>query len=106
MEDFIQNIGLQLEGSPNHDLIMSCTSLLKSEKGIKDAKYENHTLTIQFNPYLISKKEIIHEIEDNGITLLSSEIKNKGFKKWITELANQNKKNLGNQRLDCCDMNH
>ncbi|MDA3941234.1 MAG: LDCC motif putative metal-binding protein [Spirochaetia bacterium] len=27
------------------------------------------------------------------------------FKRYISKLAESNAKNLGNQRLDCCDMN-
>lgn len=106
MEDYIQNAKLRIEELPSHDLISSCTSLLENEDGIQKVNLENQTFSIDFNPYLISKGEIIHEIEESGIKISISEKKEKGFSKWLKKLASQNKKNLGSQKLDCCDMNH
>lgn len=102
MEDFIKSIKLRVEQLPDHDL----TTSLKKEKGILNVEFDKQSLSIDYNPYLISKKEIIFELETAGIHIATSEPKQKGFKKWISNLALQNKKNLGNQRLDCCDMNH
>lgn len=106
MEDFIQNISLKVEGLPSHDLIRTFTSSLTNEKGIRNVLFDNQTFTIDFNPYVISKEEIIHEMEEAGIQACTCQKKEKGFKKWISNLALQNKKNLGSHRLDCCDMNH
>lgn len=106
MEDFIQNISLKVDGLPGHDLIRTFTSSLTHEKGIRNVRFENQTFSIDFNPYIISKDEIIHEMEEAGIQPCTYQKKEKGFKKWISNLALQNKKNLGSHRLDCCDMNH
>lgn len=71
-----------------------------------EIKVESQMIRISFNPYVISKNEIIDEIKEAGIQVSSSEKKEKGFKNWLSNLARQNNKNLGSQRLDCCGFNH
>jgi len=105
MEEFVKTLSVRIIEAPDKERIRSFTDSLKDEDGIQTVEFSNQTFSINYNPYVISKNEIVHELNLMGIHR-EEELKERGIKKWLSNLAKQNKKNLGNQRLDCCDLNH
>ena len=60
-------------------------------------------IKLEFNTYLYSDTGVVKLLQDEGFIIQQK--KNTGFWKGkIDALAQSNKKNFGNQKLDCCQL--
>ena len=80
--------------------------LLKSvlTVGIDKLRSAGQIVSFIYNPYEISEQEIIDWLSSFGLTIKKS--KENSFKARLAKLAKDNREALGNQRLDCCDLNN
>ncbi len=76
---------------------------LPDVEDLKIIDLTNTGITIEYNTYLYSDTSVAKLLEDEGFIIIKK--KKTGFLKGkIEALAESNKKNLGNQKLDCCKL--
>jgi hypothetical protein len=105
MEDKTKKITFWAEKTLTREEIRSCTSLVEPEKGIINVLSEDRSVSFEFNPYMISEKKINDLFRGLKIKFSHSPKKIGFIKKWLLNMAEENKKNFGNQSMDCCSMN-
>ncbi len=105
MEDYTNKITFWLENTLSRKEIQACTSLVNPENGILNFVCADRSVSFEYNPYLVSEKEITDSFKRLKIEFSLSPKKIGFMKKWLLKLANENKESFGNQELDCCSMN-
>ena len=105
MEEFIQTHVIRMANTLSEDLKKACQALIDSRNGIQTISFSENRITVDYNPYQITKKNLEKLLSDLGIKLTSPE-KTGFLKRWLKNIAKENKESLGTGRLDCCDMNH
>lgn len=102
MEDYLQYKSFQIQESISEEKIKELITKFNSTPGINKIDSSSHSVSVVYNPYEISEKEIIDWLSSFGLTIKKS--KENSFKARLAKLAKDNREALGNQRLDCCDL--
>lgn len=105
MEDLTRRTSFKVSRKLLQEEIHKCTSILKPLEGITDLEIMNQMISVTYNPYLISDKEIARLLDNLKIEILPTAAKCGIIKSWIDKLGRNNKKVYGNQHLDCCGLN-
>ncbi len=105
MEDLTKRTSFKVNRKLNLEEISKCTSLLTPIEGITDLEMIDKLISVTYNPYLISEKEIVKVLISAKIEILPT-IAKKGILKSGIDKMGQNYMNVfGNQHLDCCEIN-
>lgn len=104
MEEYLNMVSYQSEIVVEADVAKKLKLLLVALAGIVRVNFSKKLVEIEYNPYEISEETIKENLSEQGFSF--SHQKKGIFSGWINRLAKSNKANLGNKRLDCCDMNH
>ena len=104
MEEYLNMVSYQSEIVVEADTADKLKTLLIELAGIVRVNFSKKLVEIEYNPYEISEQTIKENLSDQGFSFAHHK---KGiFSGWINRLAKSNEANLGNKRLDCCQMNH
>ena len=104
MEEFIQTHQMRTKEKLSEDLKKACQALIDSQNGIQTISFSENRITVEYNPYQITKKNLEKLISDLGIEISNKPEKQSFLKRWLKDLAKSNKESLGSGRLDCCDL--
>jgi hypothetical protein len=103
MEDYLQYKRFHILESISEEKIQELMTKFNSTPGIDKIGCLRQSISVIYNPYEISEKEILKSLSALGLTVT---IENKkSFKKRLKKMAEENKKDFGGKRLDCCDLN-
>ncbi len=105
MEDLTRRISFKVSRNLTLEEINICTSLLTPIEGITDLEMIDKMISVTYNPYLISEKEIVKLLIITKIEILPTIAKKGILKSWIDKMGQNNKKIFGRQHLGCCEMN-
>jgi len=79
--------------------------LLGDLPGIEVVYFKGNEINVKYSAFKIAKEYIIEILENNGYKKARS--KKKGiFQRFLDKLIKTNKKEFGNKKLDCCDLNY
>jgi allophanate hydrolase subunit 1 len=104
MEDYLQYKSFQIQESISEEKIKELMTKFNSTPGINNIDWASQSVSVVYNPYEISEKEILKSLSVIGL-IISIDDK-KSFKNRLKKIAEENKKDFGGKRLDCCDMNN
>lgn len=106
MEEWIQTLNIPVESSFPIELRNKLNTSMNHFTGIDSWHWEDDNLEVFFNPYEVSENTILENLKMKGLKLLEKKgSSKKGWKKFLSKMEKSNKKNFGNKRLDCCDLN-
>lgn len=103
MEDYLAYKTFRLKQQITEENRQILLRSFSKTQGINSVKCAGQIFSVVFDPYEISEKEI-----EKILALNNFSIKQPGrnfLKRKLEKLAEDNKKNLGNNRLDCCGLN-
>src|SRR5690554_6015389 len=101
METIQKGLSFKLKKSLTPDQLQKVKIKLESQLGVINLVDQNNLLKVTYEPYKVSDKYLTSLIKQIDFISLSN--KKKGLvSRWIEKLAKSNKKNIGNQKLDCC----
>jgi len=104
MEDYLQYKTFRIKEKITEEKVKELVKNSISTHGIDKLSCARQVVSFIYNPYEISEQEIIDWLSSFGLTIKKS--KENWFKARLAKLAKDNKETLGNQRLDCCDLNN
>jgi hypothetical protein len=104
MEDYLQYKRFHIQESISEEKIEELMMKFNSTPGIDKIGCVRQSISVIFNPYEISEKEISKSLSVLGLTVTIDD--KKSFKNKLKKMAEENKKDFGGKRLDCCDMNN
>ena len=102
MEDYLQYKSFQIQESISEEKIKELITKFNSTPGINKIDSSSHSVSVVYNPYEISEKEILKSLSALGLTISIDD--KKSFKNSLKKMAEENKKDFGGKRLDCCDL--
>jgi hypothetical protein len=105
MDNYLKNITFWAEQTLTREEIQSCTSLVLPEVGISDVKYADRSVSVEYNPYLISEEEITGLFKRLNIEFSDAPKKTGFIKRWLLNMVKENNESFGNQGIHCCSMN-
>lgn len=106
MDDYLKILRFDLAKKLNKEMQYIISGTLKKLDGVSILKMSSNFLVIEYNPHIISKSKIKQSIIEIGFDEKLNPNQLGFFKGWIQKLADSNKKNLSNQKMDCCNLNH
>jgi hypothetical protein len=104
MEDYLKYKTFRIKEMITEETINELIITSEKVPGIEKFKGSGQVVSFIYNPYEISEKEISDWLLTFGLSVKKN--KDNWFKRRLAKLAKDNKENLGNQRLDCCDLNN
>lgn len=104
MEEYIQNHQMRTAKPLSEDLRRACQALIDSRNGIQTISFSGNLITVGYNPYQITETNVEKLISDLKIEITSKTVKTGFLKRWLLNMAQSNKENLGSERLDCCHL--
>ncbi|HKK10072.1 MAG TPA: LDCC motif putative metal-binding protein [Bacteroidales bacterium] len=72
--------------------------------GITAISKHEDSMTICYNPYLLSENYLKQEMKKQGLSEPGQAKKLSKISRWLKNMAEANRKNLGSQPLDCCEL--
>lgn len=102
MEDFLKYKTIRIEQALDDGKSKSLLRTFNDKKGVESAKCNGQFFTIIYDPYEISEGEIVQTLANLGLS--PKKPARNFFKRKLEKLAESNRKNLGNSRLDCCGL--
>ncbi len=106
MEDYLKIFRFNPAKTLSKKQQIAISETLRNIDGITKAEACSSFILIEFNPFLISEPEIKNTIIAKDIVEKLTVKHYSPFKRWIYKLAESNTKNIGNQKLDCCNFNN
>ena len=104
MGNYLEYKRFEIQESIPEEKVNEIMLKFNSTPGIDKISCVRKSLSVIYNPYEISKKEIVNILSIIGLTVKKDN--KKSFKNRLKKMAEDNKENFGGKRLDCCDMNN
>lgn len=103
METQQEKFGYKIAGGK--EKILAAEDYLEKMSGVENTTCVGSILQITYDPYNVSKKDIISGMEKNGFTREMKQQKGL-LSRWLDRLAKANHETFGDQQPDCCSLNH
>ena len=105
MYEYLSTEDLLIKRWPNDTSQTSIKNALLGVSGVEKVYITGQKIHCEFYPNVVSKNQITGKISSLGC-LLKTEKKEKGFfSSYLGRMAESNKRQFGNERLDCCKLN-
>ena len=105
MEGLEKNIEFTSEKKLTEDRFQWVKNTIVKLSGVTGISKDQNTLTLRYNPYLVSETYLEKEMKKLGFIPFKEAKKKKGIvARWLDKMARANKESFGNQRLDCCEL--
>ncbi len=102
MEDYLQYKTFRIIESITEEKMDELVMEFNSTQGIDKFNCVGQKVSFIYNPYEISKKELVEKLAILGLTIRLSN--RKTFRQTLTKMADDNNKSFGRKRLDCCGL--
>lgn len=103
MVDYLKYVRFEIQESISGEKIDELLLKFNSTPGIDKISCVRQSISVVYNPYEISKKEIVNGLSNLGLTVKTND--KKSFINRLKKMAEENKKDFGGKRLGCCDLN-
>ncbi len=103
MNDYKTKVEFQSGRTLDQSEIGTIILRLSNEDGISDIRIEPDTVQLEYLNHLHSSASVKDALVRAGFPFIAQKKKPGIFKRFIEDLAQQNKKTYGNKRLDCCN---
>lgn len=104
MEEYLKYIRFEIQERISEEKINELLLKFNSTPGIDKISCVRQSISIIYNPYEISKKEIVNVLSTLGLTVKMDN--KKSFINRLKKMAEENKQDFGGKRLGCCDLNN
>lgn len=104
MEDYLKYKRFEIRESISEEKINELLLKFNSTPGIDKISCMRQSISVIYNPYQISGKEIVNGLSTLGLTVKMDD--KKSFKNKLKKMAEENKQDFGSKRLGCCDLNN
>lgn len=104
MEEYLEYKTFRIQEKLTEEKVNELLDSSSHTQGIEKVNCAGQVISFIYNPYAIGEKQIIEWLTSFGLTV---KVPNpKSFKSRLARLAHDNKENLGDKRLGCCDLNN
>lgn len=103
MEDYLNYKSYRILEKIQKSKISEIIREIKSMQGIENIKCSGQIVSVIYNPYLISEKEVIEKLAGLGFSVKPPG--KKSFKQRMEKWAENNTEILGDKELNCCNLN-
>ena len=103
-ENGLRTIKLVIEGMHCDRCVQNVMSALSDMDGVDFFNVVVGKADIRYLPQLVSRSDIEQAIESSGYSVQKNEQRKGFFGRFIDKMIDSNKKNFGNERLDCCNL--
>ena len=104
MEDYLKYKRFEIRESISEEKLNELLLKFNSTPGIDKISSVRQSISVIYNPYEISEKEILNVLSTLGLTIKMDD--KKSFKNRLKKMAEENKEDFGSKRLGCCDLNN
>lgn len=103
MDEVFRDVEMPVLGMSCAGCVVRIREALSQMKGVEGFDGEIGKVRFRYNPYQVSIERIRSAITALGYRLSPEWIRNP-FKRFLARMAENNEKQFGNERLDCCTM--
>jgi hypothetical protein len=103
MDNYLEYKRFEIQENISEEKANEIVLKFNSTSGIDKISCVRKSLSVIYNPYEISEKEMVNVLFTLGLTVKKDN--KKSFKNKLKKMAEDNKENFGGKRLDCCDLN-
>lgn len=103
MKNYLIYKRLEIQESISEEKKNELLLKFNSTQGIDQIACVRQSLSVIYNPYQISEKEILNILSALGLTVKMDD--KKSFKNRLKKMAEENKHDFGSKRLGCCNLN-
>jgi len=104
MEGLEKSIEFIYKKQFTNEFLYSVKSKIIQLPGITGISNHDKAMTLRYNPYKVSEDYLEKEMRKLGFRPASEVRKKSKVARWLDKMAKANKKNLGSQPLDCCEL--
>ncbi len=104
MEDYLKYKKFEIREIISEEKIKELMTKFNSTPGIDKISCVRQSISVVYNPYEISEKEIVNVLSTLELTVKIDD--KKSFKNKLKKMAEENKEDFGSKRLGCCDLNN
>lgn len=104
MEDYLKYKRFEIREIISEEKLNELLLKFNSTPGIDKISCVRQSISVIYNPYEISEKEILNVLSTLGLTIKMDD--KKSFKNRLKKMAEENKVDFGSKRLGCCDLNN
>lgn len=79
---------------------------LRNQEGITDIRFTNEGISVAFLGHLISDTFITELLRKAGFPFAKEKKRKNSLNRFLEKLGKINRETYGDQRLDCCGLNH
>jgi hypothetical protein len=105
MEGYILNEDLLIKRWPNDSSQTKIKDALSDINGVEHVDITGQKIYFEFYPNIVSKTQITEKISSLGCLIKTENQKRGFFSRYLGKMAENNKQQFGNERLDCCKLN-
>ncbi len=105
MEGYILTEDLLIKRWPNDSSQTKIKDALSDINGVKHVDITEQKIHFEFYPNIVSKNQVTRKISNLGCLIKTEKQKKGVFSRYIERMAETNKRQFGNERLDCCKLN-
>lgn len=104
MENIEKEIELVFNKNYTEEQFQEIKNKIVKLKGITAISSNEEKLNVCYNPYLVSEAYLLKETGKLGLKTFGETKKGSKISRWLKNMAEANKKNLGSKPLDCCEL--
>jgi hypothetical protein len=105
MEGYISTEDLFVKGWPNDGSQTKIRDALLDINGVEHVDITGKKIHFEFYPNVVSKNQITGKISSLGCLIKTEKQKKGFFSRYVERMAETNRRQFGNERLDCCKLN-
>ena len=103
-EDGLRTMTVTIDGMHCERCVSMVQNSLISVDGVDFADISVGKAEVRFLPQLVSEADIAQAITESGYTVQKKLRRKRFFGRYIDRMIESNRKNFGNERLDCCNL--
>ncbi len=103
MDEVLKDVEMPVLGMSCTDCVDRIGAALGKLDGVEGFEGEIGRIRFRYDPYQVSLERVKEEICSLGYALPPERIRNP-FKRFLVRMAENNEKQFGHERLDCCTM--